>query len=105
MRRDKQLEDIKTLLDADDVQWTGYANLYGYPVHSVIKGGQQFELSYERGDVKVLAVTSRQSPDEALKQLSALMAMVARAANVRQELADAMKGRICKQAVIGGPTR
>lgn len=105
MARDKHLMQIRDLLGVDDVQWSGYANIYGYPVHTVSIGFQRVDICYERNTVTVIATTSRQEPDGALRQLSDLMELIARIANNQEALTKMLKGRKCGQAVIGGPTR
>lgn len=95
MARDKHLTDIMSLLDVDEVDWSGYATYYGYPIYSVAKNGRAVQMSYERGDIKVYAVANRLSPDDALSQLSDLMTLVATISNHKAELIRLMKDRVC----------
>lgn len=95
MARDKHLTDIMSLLDVDEVDWSGYATYYGYPIYSVAKSGRAVQMSYERGDIKVYVVANRLSPDEALAQLSDLMELVATISNHKTELIRLLKDRVC----------
>lgn len=93
MARDKHLTDIMSLLDVDEVDWSGYATYYGYPIYAVAKNGRAVQMSYEQDDIKVQPIANRLAPDKALAQLSELMTLVATISNHKAELIEMLRGR------------